>query len=453
VDLLPEARWLETLRSQNPWWGSGHVPRRLPLTQPRSVDAALASSDADVLLVGPRGSGKSATLFRLLDAHLRAGADPKSALYLPLDHPLLRMEPLGALVDRALKLAAAAPRPLLLLDGLQSLPEWPERFLELVKTRPQPRIVAAASVHPGIEDPAFETHLLPPLRFSEFCAMRGIPDLEAPPLDLLDPRLPPEAAAADDHLFGRVLEPALADYLVRGGFPASASEPDLGAAHRAVRDGVVARAIYQDLPAVAGILKIAELERVLLGALLRAGAPLQLEAFADAMELDGKTASRYLDHLQRAFLLQGLKNFAASTDRSRSLLLPADPALQNALLERGVGVLADADERRRLLYAAVVSHVDDAARARGLDLAYFREGDAHADVVLATRDGAVPIVLADREEPGDEEAAAVERLLRRLKARTVFVVSRARPRRKSALSFFESVVHLPAAYFLYALRA
>jgi predicted AAA+ superfamily ATPase len=453
VAILSERRLREALRAHNPWWASGIVPRGVPVMQPRSVDARLAQGGGAALLVGARGSGKTATLFRLLDGWLRAGRNPRSAVYLPLDHPLFRLEPLGPLVDRALQFAEPAERPLLLLDGLQALAEWPTHLLDVVRTRPGPRIVGAASVEPRVEDPALEVHALPPLRFAEFCALRGIPDLAPPPLELLEPRVPPEPESADDHLYGRVLDPALADFLVRGGFPAAALERDLSAAQANVREGVVARAIYRDLPAVEGIASLAGLERVLLAALLRSGAPLPLEAFADALELDARTVARYIDHLQRAFLLRGLKNFAAASDRSRSVLLPADPSLYNALLDAGPGVLADPEARRMLLYAAVLAHVEPAARARGLDVAYFREGDLAAELVLVGRDGAVPILLPEREEPGDEEAAVVERLLRRLHARHVFVVSRGRPRRASPLSFFESVVHLPAAYFLYALTS
>ena len=50
-------------------------------------------------------------------------------------------------------------------------------------------------------------------------------------------------------------------------------EPDHAVGHQLVREGVVARAVYQDLPAVAHVLKLADLERVLLAALLQGGSP------------------------------------------------------------------------------------------------------------------------------------------------------------------------------------
>ncbi len=124
-----------------------------------------------------------------------------------------------------------------------------------------------------------------------------------------------------------MLDPVLADYLVRGGFPEAAFEPDLAVAHQIVRDGVVACAVYQDLPGVVGVAKVAELERVLLATQLHGVAPLHVESFADAVELDRQTVGRYLEHLSRAFLITTLKNYAASTDRSRPRVVPTDPAL------------------------------------------------------------------------------------------------------------------------------
>ena len=428
VSLLSESRLDEILRAQNPWWTTGALPQRARSTQPRRPDALLRDTGRPTLLVGPRRSGKTATLLRLVDAHLRSDGHPKDVAYLPLDHPLLRLAPLGQLVDRALKLMEARERPRLVLDGLQALPQWPERFVEVVKTRPYPRITGAASVAPGVEDGCFDTVHLPTLSFREFCDLRGIPDLGAPPLD-----------------------PLLADYLVRGGFPETVLEPDTAVGHQLVREGVVARAVYQDLPAVVGVLKLADLERVLLAALLQGGSPLAMEGLCDALELDRTTVHRYFEHLQRAYLLTSLKNFAAATDRSRARLHATDPALANALCERGAAVLARAAERRSLLAGAVVAHVQRAAREKGLDVAYFREGDLEADALLVTPEGAVPIVLHDQDEATEEDAAAAERMLKRVRGGSAFLLSRGGPRRRSPITFFETIYHLPAAYFLYAL--
>ena len=452
MSLLADSRLDDILRAHNPWWATGALPRSARYTQPRGADAFLAATGRPALLAGPRRCGKTATLFRRIDGHLRAEGRPREVAYLPLDHPLLRLVPPAQLVDRVVKAMEPKGRPLVLLDGVQALPQWPERFLEIVTTRPHPLFVGAASVAPGLADPAFDVVPVTPLSFREFCALKGVPDLGAPPLDPFAPVLPERADPAEDVLFHRVLDPLLADYLVRGGLFETALAPDPAAAHEFVRREVVARAVYQDLPAVVGVDKVAELERVLLAALLQGGGPVVLEAFADALEIDAGTVGRYLEHLGRAFLLTELRNFAAAaTDRSRPRVHAADPSLPNALFERGAAVLARPDERRGLLAGAVVAHLQQVARERGFDLAYFREGDLEAEVVLVGPDGAIPVLLVDREEAGEEEAALAEKVLRRTQARTAFVLSRAGPRMRAPLTFFETVVHLPASYFLYAL--
>jgi predicted AAA+ superfamily ATPase len=449
--LLDDARLDEVLRAQNPWWTSGAMPARARHTQARAPDAFLRETGRPALVAGPRRCGKTSTLFRLADAHLRGGAGPREVAYLPLDHALLRLVPLGLLVDRAVRLMEPRGRPLFLVDSVQALPQWPERFLELVKTRPHPRFVGAASVSPGVADPvAFDTVHLGPLSFREFCALKGLPDLGAPPLDLGDPRLPDRTDPREDFLFHRVLDPMLADYLVRGGFFETALAPDPAQAHELVRQEVVARAVYQDLPAVVNVDKVGELERVLLAALLQGGLVVR-EALADVLEIDPSTVSRYLDLLARAFLLLELRNFAGVVDRSRVRLFPVDPALPNALFERGAAVLARPEERRSLLAGALVAHLQRAARERGFDLAYFREGDLEADAVLVGPEGAIPVLLVDREEAGEEEAAQAAKVLKRTQASNAFVLSRAGPRVRAPVTFFESVYHLPASYFLYAL--
>ncbi|MCK6462065.1 MAG: hypothetical protein L6Q95_19455, partial [Planctomycetes bacterium] len=143
MSLLSESRLDEILKARNPWWATGALPQRARTTAPRRQDVALRETGRPTLLVGPRRSGKTSTLFRLVDAHLRSDGHPRDIAYLPLDHPLLRLAPLGQLVDRALKLMDARERPRLLRVGILALPQWPERFVEVVKTRPYPRITAA----------------------------------------------------------------------------------------------------------------------------------------------------------------------------------------------------------------------------------------------------------------------------------------------------------------------
>jgi len=419
--------------------------------QPRAFDERLASDERPVLLTGARRSGKSAALNRLVDARLRQGTRPRDLARLDLNHALLRLEPLGPLVDRALKLMEPEGRPWVLLDGLQTVPDWPQRFGELLATRPQAHFVAASAVADGVHESTYDTVRVAPLRFREQCALRGLPELGAPKLDPLALQLPESPDAADDYLFDRVLEPLLAEYLLRGGFPESVLPSDPAEGRLRIREGVVARAIYEDLPAVVQVLTQADLERVLLAVLLHGSAPIAVESFSDSLGLTSHTFGRYLDHLDRCFLLHTLRNFAASTERSRPRLFPTDPALPNAFLDRGAEVLAQPDARRDLLLGAVVDHVAHYAEAHGFDLAYFREGDLEADLVLVTPEGALPIVLFDSDDVGEEEVARVDRLMKRMEAQRAIVLSRARPRRREALTFFESVDHLPAAYFLYAL--
>jgi len=453
VTLLPAGSLDSVLRSQNPWWVTGASHAHGTAGMPRAFDDRLTGDERAMLLAGPRRSGKSAALRRVVDVRLRAGVRARDIAAIDLGHALLRLEPLGPLVDRALKLMEPEGRPWVLLDGLQAVPDWPARFRELIDTRPQAHFVAASAVADTDHEAPYDTVRVPPLRFREYCALRGLPELGAPKLDPLALELPEIPDTADDYLFDRVLDPLLADYLVRGGFPESVLPSDPAEGRARIREGVVARAIYEDLPAVVHVLTQADLERVLLAVLLHGSAPLTVESFSDSLGLTSQTLGRYLDHLDRCFLLTTLRNFAASTERSRPRLFPTDPALPNAFLDRGAEVLAQPAARRDLLLGAIVDHVAHYAHERGFDLAYFREGDLEADLVLVTPDGALPILLFDREEVGDEEVGRVDRLMKRMEVHRAIVLSRARPRRREALTFFESVDHVPAAYFLYALAS
>src|SRR3954469_18804057 len=85
---------LRVLHGFNPWWT--HRPLAVPPFRRLAYDACARylfdrSIRRGILISGPRRVGKTTVLYQLADRLLDQGVDPRSVLYLSLDHPVLKL--------------------------------------------------------------------------------------------------------------------------------------------------------------------------------------------------------------------------------------------------------------------------------------------------------------------------------------------------------------------------
>ena len=140
---------LGVLERFNPWWGREAVSvptfRRLAYRacQKYLDDQALRRA---VLLCGPRRVGKTTILHQLANDRVAQGMDPRSVVYISLDHPLLKLVRLHEILriyhENVHPEGQAA---LLLLDEVQYCRDWELEVKQLVDRHPQYRILATGS--------------------------------------------------------------------------------------------------------------------------------------------------------------------------------------------------------------------------------------------------------------------------------------------------------------------
>src|SRR5260370_37025912 len=94
ASFFDQSEVLDVLQVYNPWWTGRDcsIPefRRLAF---QAVTRHLSDTTLKraILLSGPRRVGKTTVLLQIADALLKEGRDPKSIVYLSLDHPLLKL--------------------------------------------------------------------------------------------------------------------------------------------------------------------------------------------------------------------------------------------------------------------------------------------------------------------------------------------------------------------------
>jgi hypothetical protein len=246
-----------------------------------------------VLLSGPRRVGKTTVLYQLAEALLGEGLEPRSILYLSLDHPVLKLLGLRDILALYHAHIQGEGRPtVLLLDEVQYARAWETEVKLLVDHGPNYRIVATGSASVVHRDRLAESGVgrwvtvqVPTLSFYEFVRIRG------EPLPSLDPGLRPQdlfALPAADLLQVaaqlRPLLPLFQRYLLVGGFPETARQEDIGLCQRLLREDVVERVLKRDMTALFGVRNVNELERLFIYLCLHTGGILAHQTVAKTLE-------------------------------------------------------------------------------------------------------------------------------------------------------------------------
>lgn len=407
-DFFDNTEILNVLHGFNPWW-SGR-PHAVPGFRRLAYGACRAYLDNPelrraILLSGPRRVGKTTLLQQLAERFIHEGADPKSVLYLSLDHPLLKLITLRDIL--ALYHAHLHPegRPaLLLLDEVQYAAGWETEVKLLVDHQPAYRIVATGSASVVHKERLAESGVgrwitlpVPTLSFYEFVHIRGetLPELPAElrPTDLF--------AAPDSERLRiagqlRPLLPLFNRYLLTGGFPETARQDDIALCQRLLREDVVERVLKRDMTALFGVRNVNDLERLFIYLCLHTGGILAHNTVARDLETSPATVGNHLELLRAANLVYCLPPAALGGKkvlRARNKYYLVDAALRNAVLLRGEEVLARADEMGMIVETTVLRHLYAYHYRDTPQIAYWRDAASGREVDIVVKSPAYHIAF------------------------------------------------------------
>ena len=243
-DFLDRTEIISVLSGFNPWWSAR--PHAVPPFRRLAFEACKRYLEDTtlrraVLLSGPRRVGKTTVLQQTAQTLIQKGHDPKSVLYLSLDHPLLKLLSLREILSLYHESTYPDGKPAtLLLDEIQYAPEWETEIKLLIDHQPQYRILATGSasvVHRGRLAESgvgrWITVPIPTLSFFEFISIRNaLPGDIAPDLrvsDIFGFNSGDMAALVNTM---RPLQPLFQRYLLLGGFPETATQEDIALCQR-----------------------------------------------------------------------------------------------------------------------------------------------------------------------------------------------------------------------------
>jgi hypothetical protein len=412
--LFSSAEVLRVLNGFNPWWARRrvNVPEfRRPLYEACRSHLTREHSENVLLLSGIRGAGKTTLLLQLAQDLVASGTDPRSVLYLSVEHPMFGMLPIAEILRIYREMIHPLDRrAVLLLDELHYAKEWDSQVKELLYGENDYRIIATESVQMIERALITETQVgrwtaiaVPSLSFYEYLKLRGLDpvgDGDAPELTDLS-GMKEEALAAVAGTLKPVLE-HFPHYLTGGGLPGLAPVSDVsdGASllHEDAAERILRRAIARHFAAR----NVEDLKRLFLYICVHSGDIFRVQRYAQALGVSPSTVANHVELLERCFLVRRLPpSGPGGTDvqKARNRVYVADATLRNVPLLRDVEGLQDPEERRIVIATAIQRHI--AGRySRGLErITYWRDARGRSEIDAVVWSDGRPIVFALAAEP------------------------------------------------------
>jgi uncharacterized protein len=440
-DFFDRSEIIPVLHGFNPWWSdrSFQVPefRRLAFEACRKYlsDNSLRRA---ILLSGPRRVGKTTILQQIASDLIASGQDPKSILYLSLDHPLLKLLSLRDIMALYHESLYPEGRPAtLLLDEIQYSRGWETEVKLLVDHQPQYRILATGSASVVHRERLAESGVgrwltvpIPTLSFYEFVRIRG----EAAPNIPQRQRLSDLFSLPDAQLAGlaaqmRPLQPLFQRYLLVGGFPETARQENIDLCQRLLREDVVERVLKRDMTALFGVRNVNELEKLFIYLCLHTGGILAHNTCAKALETSASTVANHLALLEQANLIYRLPPAALGGKKvlkARNKYYLIDAALRNAILLRGEDIFSNPDEMGVIVETTVLRHLYAYYYRDTPEIVYWRDAATLKEVDIIVRSPAylLPFEIKYKEKPGLERDSGLATYCRSEQPKQAYMITK-----------------------------
>src|SRR3990172_9890342 len=284
----------------NPWWGG---PFRVEGYRDREVYGSRGPFLRQPLvaaLAGLRRTGKTTILHRLVEDAIAEGRDPKDILYFSFDE--FREVPLREVLreyEAATGKTLRGGRFLVLLDEVQKVAGWADELKALYDAhKGRVKFVASGSESLFLRKGSTETlagrlfeFRVDPLSFREYLTFRDIPH---------------EPVALHERKLARAFEA----FVLTQGFPELVGVTEKSIVRRYLRESIVEKVVFRDLPGLLGIRDLSVLESLVNLLMEEPGQILQVSELAGTLAVSRDTLSNYFVYLEQSFLLRKLYNFS-----------------------------------------------------------------------------------------------------------------------------------------------
>jgi len=302
----------------NPWWKTSSIDEEILKFNKRDLFDEIIDYIKDkqiIAITGLRRTGKTVLMYHLIDYLLKL--HPKeNILYYNFDLFDDKIENILDYYKEKMKIEVRKEKIFVFLDEIQKHDGWEGEIKVLYDNFPNIKFFISGSSSLFIEKKTkeslagrvFSFHLVP-LKFKEYLRLKKV-----------------KFDKKRISLYKREIEEALCHYLKMGGFPELMDETDEIKISKYVKELVVDKIVYIDIPKTFKIEELELLTRILSIVSSNPGMIIDYGSLASDLQRNRKTISNYMLYLEKAFLIKKLYNYSRNVLSSEKKLKKFYPA-------------------------------------------------------------------------------------------------------------------------------
>lgn len=413
--LINSSEIIGVLRQYNPWWSGIRFPD-LPTWKRAAYHEIVRwienpPAGRALLLSGARQVGKTTLFQQTIENLLEHGVNPENILYVTFDHPLLKLAGLDGVLRLWNEIEPSKQGiEYLFLDEIQSIKEWQVWLKLQVDFQKHRRFAITGSATPltieGQESGVGRWHTikLATLTFYEYLKLRKDPIPPIPQVSSLTQLFSKsEAWFIKTGQDAQPLTGLFHEYLLRGGFPQTATISSISLAQKLLREDIVDKVLKRDMTALFGVRRVLELEQTFLYLCLHDEGMLDMQELSKNLEVKRPTAANFIALLEATHLIYRLMPFGYGKEvlRARPKIYLADAAIAPSVLLKGKGLLENPELLGQATETAFFKHVFSRFYDRSISFSYWRGGKKgyEVDIIADIGGRLVPFEVKYRNGP------------------------------------------------------
>ncbi len=406
---------IDTLAKFNPWWTGAAVPPVFLGSQTRPLFKQLHNyldKRQIILLYGLRRVGKTTLFYQLIQYFLDHKVNPLHIFYFSFDEKVTDIDELLKIyAEKVLKKSLTeVDRLYIFFDEIQKKLDWQSKIKLLYDLYPQIKFFLSGSASVSLQKKSKESlagrifdFFLEPLSFSEFLVWQNI---------TIDP--------GRVELYASKLRPLFLDFLRKGGFPEITKETDDKIIKHYLKNTVLDRIIYKDLPLEFG-LKDIELLNILIEMIVtEPGMIINFDKLSRDLGRTKVTIINYFEYLKYALVICEIKNLRGGllvSSRKAKKVYPTNTALCFAL-------------RDDFYQESVLQKIAETAVVATIHAKHYFRNSFEIDVVVKKERQVLPIEV----KYGQVDTKSMYKFLEKFKAEKGIIITKDISKREDKLS-------------------